>query len=108
MWNSRKLSQNRLLISPESRTSFCSIATSPVLNQIVFTSYVGSRSTVYTHTKHIHHSMAETLQHRVLRSQKVSHVSIIKCCSTAHILLVFKSTLLLNFFIIILAKIKTN
>ncbi|KAK6636981.1 hypothetical protein RUM43_010648 [Polyplax serrata] len=71
MWNSRKLSQNRLLISPESRTSFCSIATSPVLNQIVFTSYVGSRSTVYTHTKHIHHSMAETLQHRVLRSQKL-------------------------------------
>lgn len=70
-WNNHRASENSLLISPERCTSFPSIISSPVLSELVFTSYVGDRSTVYTHTKHIHHSMAETLQHRVLRSQKV-------------------------------------
>lgn len=34
------------------------------------TSYGGN--TTYTHTRHVHHSMPETVEHRILRSRKAA------------------------------------
>ncbi|KAJ9576387.1 hypothetical protein L9F63_006743, partial [Diploptera punctata] len=64
---------SRLLISPEHSLSAASIGTSPLLKQLVFTfSTSCAGNTTYTHTRHIHHSMQETMEHRLLRSRRAA------------------------------------
>ncbi|XP_076044329.1 chromatin-remodeling ATPase INO80 [Oratosquilla oratoria] len=67
--NPSKACQVSFLLSNESPTCPLAIAQSCVLTDLVFTSH---SSCVYTFQDHIIHSMPETLQHRILRSQKAS------------------------------------
>jgi DNA helicase INO80 len=63
------------LLSAQHQLSAPSIASSTVLKHLVFasvTSYGGN--TTYTHTRHIYHSMPETVEHRILRSRKAASV----------------------------------
>ncbi|XP_069680112.1 chromatin-remodeling ATPase INO80 [Periplaneta americana] len=66
-------SRHQFLLSPEHNLSVPNIASSTTLKNLVFTttsSYGGN--TVYTHTCHVHHSMPETVEHRILRSRKAA------------------------------------
>lgn len=44
---------------------------SNVLSRLVFTSVSSTENMVYCHTRHVHCSTSETLQHRIHRSRKV-------------------------------------
>ena len=64
-------SRNLFLLSPEHQLSVPSIESSTILRHLVFTSVTSSSgNTTYTHTRHVHHSMPETVEHRILRSRK--------------------------------------
>uniref|UniRef100_A0A2C9KB78 Chromatin-remodeling ATPase INO80 n=2 Tax=Biomphalaria glabrata TaxID=6526 RepID=A0A2C9KB78_BIOGL len=61
-----------LLLEPLQTTSVCNIEQSPVLQNLVFTSYT---SKFYTHQKVILHYIPETFAHRQIRLGRVRHVS---------------------------------
>lgn len=68
-------SRNLFLLSPEHQLSVPSIESSTILRHLVFTSRTSSSgNTTYTHTRHVHHSMPETVEHRILRSRKATAV----------------------------------
>jgi hypothetical protein len=68
-------SRSQLLLSAQQQLSAPSIASSTVLKHLVFTSMTSySGNTTYTHTRHIYHSMPETVEHRILRSRKAASV----------------------------------
>lgn len=68
-------SRNLFLLSPEHQMSVPSIESSTILRPLVFTSVTSSGgNTTYTHTRHVHHSMPETVEHRILRSRKAAAV----------------------------------
>lgn len=63
--------RNLFLLSSEHQLSVPSIESSTTLRHLVFTSVTSSSgNTTYTHTRHVHHSMPETVEHRILRSRK--------------------------------------
>ncbi|PSN47095.1 hypothetical protein C0J52_19309, partial [Blattella germanica] len=65
--------QSKLLISSGSTLSAASIASNPLLQKLVFTFFMSSGgATTYTHTRHTHYPMQETMEHRILRSRKVA------------------------------------
>jgi len=68
-------SRNLFLLSPEQQLSVPSIESSTILRHLVFTSVTSSSgNTTYTHTRHVHHSMPETVEHRILRSRKAAAI----------------------------------
>lgn len=70
-YSSVPASRNLFVLSPEHQLSVPSIESSTILKHLVFTSVTSSSgNTTYTHTRHIHHSMPETVEHRILRSRK--------------------------------------
>ena len=74
-YSSLSASRNMLLLSPELQLSVPSIESSTILRHLVFTSVASSSgNTTYTHTRHVHHSMPETVEHRILRSRKAAAV----------------------------------
>jgi hypothetical protein len=68
-------SRNQLLLSAQHQLSAPSIASSTVLKHLLFTSVTSyGGNTTYTHTRHIYHSIPETVEHRILRSRKAASV----------------------------------
>ena len=57
-------SKSDFLLECDSCLSPSNMCSSDVLNDLVFSTQLSS---VYTHTKHLLHGMAETLEHRILR-----------------------------------------
>jgi hypothetical protein len=74
-YSSVSASRNLFMLSPEHQLSVTSIESSTILRHLVFTSVTSSSgNTTYTHTCHVHHSMPETVEHRILRSRKAAAV----------------------------------
>ncbi|GLG99213.1 Putative DNA helicase Ino80 [Gryllus bimaculatus] len=60
-----------LLVSASGALSPAAVQTSTVLAQLIFTAVSSRHNTIYSHLDHVIHAMAETVEHRILRSRKV-------------------------------------
>ncbi|XP_066991425.2 chromatin-remodeling ATPase INO80-like [Anabrus simplex] len=60
-----------LIVTPDHILSPFSREKSQVLSWMVFTAMTSNESSVYAHNKHIHYSIAETMEHRIHRSRKM-------------------------------------
>uniref|UniRef100_T1IPW9 Chromatin-remodeling ATPase INO80 n=1 Tax=Strigamia maritima TaxID=126957 RepID=T1IPW9_STRMM len=63
------INNTELMMWPNFTLSIPQVQSSPVLSSLVFTTYTSS---LYTHTTHVHHYIAETSSHRDLRAKKVA------------------------------------